>query len=140
MSKYEFILSISEIALLEGLVELLDVFNVFTVFIQGCEYPTMNTIVLFFTEIEDRLKKIQLFNLNEIISNATRILLDNLPKRIEILNEYIAAALIDPRMQHLDIVSRWISDKGNALLCFKIQSNWMCLLISIKSIVHFSLH
>lgn len=112
MSKYEYILSINEIALLEGLVELLDVFNIFTVFIQGCEYPTMNTMALFYTEIEDRLQKIELFNMNETIENAAKILREKLPDRIEMLNEYIAAALIDPRIQHLEIVSQWILKNG----------------------------
>lgn len=116
MSKYEYILTVNEKSLLEGLVELLDIFNVFTVFIQGCEYPTMNTMVLFYTEIEDRLKKISLFNLNETIDKAAKILQANLPKRLELLNEHIAAALIDPEIQHLEIVNKWISEKGIKLL------------------------
>lgn len=99
-------------ALLNGLVELLEVFNIFTIFIQGCQYPTMNTIALFYTEIEDKLDKIALFNTNDTIEKAAKILRENLPKRIELLNEYVAAALIDPHIQHLEIVSRWISDKG----------------------------
>lgn len=112
MSKYEYILSINEMALLNGLVELLDVFNIFTIFIQGCEYPTMNTMALFYTEIQDRLEKIVLFNTNDTIEKAANILREKLPERIELLNEYIAAALIDPHIQHLEIVSRWISDRG----------------------------
>lgn len=120
MSKYEYILSINEIALLNGLIELLDVFNIFTIFIQGCEYPTMNTMALFYTEIEDKLDNIALFNTNDIIEKAAKILREKLPERIELLNEYIAAALIDPHIQHLEIVSRWISDRG---LMFFIISN-----------------
>lgn len=112
MSKYEYILNASEMGLLTGLVELLDVFDIFTVFIQGCEYPTMNTMVLFYTEIEDRLKKTSLFNMNETIENGAKILLEKLPERMEILNEHIAAALIDPNIQHLEIVNKWISEKG----------------------------
>lgn len=103
-------------ALLNGLVELLDVFNVFTIFIQGCEYPTMNTMVLFYTEIEDRLEKIAQFNTNDTIEKAAKILRDKLPERLEILNEHIAAALIDPHIQHLEIVSRWISNRGKMSL------------------------
>lgn len=112
MSKYNYILSINEVALLNGLVELLDVFNVFTIFIQGCQYPTMNTMALFYTEIVDKLDQIALFNRNDTIEKAAKILREKLPERIELLNEYIAAALIDPHMQHLEIVSQWISDKG----------------------------
>lgn len=72
----------------------------------------MNTMVLFYTEIEDRLKQIKLFNTDEIIDKAADILLENLPKRFELHNDYIAAALIDPRIQHLEIVDRWIREKG----------------------------
>lgn len=112
MSKYEYILSVDEIALLTGVIELLEVFNVFTIFIQGCEYPTMNTIPLFYTEINDRLDKISLFNLNETIEKAAEILKEKLPERLELLNEHIAAALIDPQIQHLEIVNRWMSERG----------------------------
>lgn len=112
MHKYEYILSANEMELLQSLVELLDVFNVFTTYVQGNQYPTMNTMVLFYTEIEDRLKKIKLFNTNEIIENAANILLNKLPERFELHNDYIAAALIDPRIQHIEIVDRWIRDQG----------------------------
>lgn len=118
MGKYEYILSINEIALLKGLVELLEVFNIFTVFIQGNQYPTMNTMALFCTEIENSLEKINTFNSNETIENTAHILKENLPKRIEVLNEYIAAALIDSRIQHLEIVNRWMSEKGMNLFEF----------------------
>lgn len=121
MSKYEYILNPGEIALLNGIVELLDVFNIFTVFIQGCEYPTMNTIVLFYTEIEDRLNKIEQFNTIETIEKAAKILREKLPERIQLLNEYIAAALIDPHLQHLEIVDRWISDRGMWSLQYSIK-------------------
>lgn len=112
MGKYEYILDVNELALLEGMIELLDVFNVFTIYVQGDKYPTMNTMVLFYAEIEDRLKKIKLFNTNDVIDNAADILLENLPKRFDLKNDYIAAALIDPRIQHLEIVKRWIGEKG----------------------------
>lgn len=51
---YELILSNEEVLLLEHLVELLEVFEVFTKFVQGEFYPTLNSIVLFRTEIIDR--------------------------------------------------------------------------------------
>lgn len=74
MGKYEYILSANEMKLLDGLVQLLDVFNVFTVYVQGNQYPTMNTMVLFYTEIEHRLEQINLFNTNETIEKAVAIL------------------------------------------------------------------
>lgn len=59
-------------ALLGGVNELLDIFNVFTTFIQGNEYPTMNTFVLFYAEIEDRLKKIIAHSGDEVITRADK--------------------------------------------------------------------
>lgn len=112
MRKYDYILDVGEMALLEGLVQLLDVFNVFTTYVQGDKYPTMNTMALFYTEIEDRLKEINLFNTNALIENAANILLKRLPERFELQNEHIAAALIDPQIQHLPIVDRWIRERG----------------------------
>lgn len=112
MGKYEYILSISEMALLDGMVHLLDVFNVFTIYVQGNQYPTINTMALFYTEMVDRLEEIKLFNTNEIIEKAADILLNKLPERIKLENDHIAAAIIDPRIQHLDIVNKWITENG----------------------------
>lgn len=120
MGKYNYILTTSEMTLLHGMIELLDIFNVFTVYVQGDQYPTMNTMALFYTEIEDRLEKIRLFNTIETIENAATILLEKLPERFELKNEHIAAALIDPRMQHLSIVNKWISDHG--IVCIHFNS------------------
>lgn len=113
MEKYNLILDRSELSLLEGLVELLDVFNVFTKYIQGNFYPTMNTVLLFYTEIEDRLNYVAKYSLEQPISNAAKLLLKKLPKRIEILNEFVAASLLDPRLQHLDIIEKWLAKNGN---------------------------
>lgn len=128
MGKYDYILSASEMTLLQGMIELLDVFNVFTIYVQGNQYPTMNTMALFYTEIEDRLKKIQQFNTNETIGNAAGILLRKLPERFELQNDHIAAALIDPRIQHLEIVNKWITNRG--IVCIHLNS----IIIAIKVI------
>lgn len=114
MEKYDLILTRSELSVLEGLVDLLDVFNIFTKYIQGNSYPTMNTVLLFYTEIEDRLKYIAKHSLEESISNAAELLLlKKLPNRIEIVNEFVAASLLDPRLQHLDIIEKWLTKNGN---------------------------
>lgn len=118
MEKYELILTSEELLLLAGLVELLDVFNIFTKYIQGNSYPTMNTVALFYTEIEDRLSYIAKYSAEKPISTAASLLLNKLPERIELLNEFIAASLLDPRLQHLEIIERWLSEKGNLLFIF----------------------
>lgn len=103
-------------ALLDGVIELLDVFNIFTTFIQGNEYPTMNTFALFYTEIEDQLKKILEFSEDDVIIRAANILLTNLPKRLPLSIDFIGAALIDPRMQRLPIVREWLNTNGTFII------------------------
>lgn len=118
MEKYDLILTSNELLLLAGLVELLDVFNIFTKYIQGNSYPTMNSVALFYTEIEDRLNYIAKYSEERPISNAASLLLEKLPERIELLNEFIAASLLDPRLQHLEIIEKWLSKNGNFLIEF----------------------
>lgn len=118
MEKYELILKGDELSLLAELVELLDVFNVFTKYIQGNSYPTMNTVALFYTEIEERLSYFAKYSIQEPISTAAKLLLEKLPERIELVNEFIAASLLDPRLQHLDIIEKWLTQKGNSFLTF----------------------
>lgn len=113
MEKYDLILTRNELLLLEGLVELLDVFNIFTKYIQGNSYPTMNTVLLFYTEIQERLKYMAQYSLEQPISIAAELLLTKLPERIEIVNEFVAASLLDPRLQHLDIIEKWLTKNGN---------------------------
>lgn len=112
LEKYNLIMSPDEQALLSGLVELLEIFEIFSTFSQGNEYPTINTFVLFYTEIDDRLRKIILHDDNEVITKAAKILLANLDKRLPLSEEYIGAALIDPNMQHLPIIEDWLTKEG----------------------------
>lgn len=105
-----------ELALLNGVVELLDVFNVFTTFIQANEYPTMNTFVLFFTEIQDRLKSIIDHDEDEIIVKAAQVLRTNMANRLPLSMEFIGAALIDPRMQRLPIIQEWLNTNGTFII------------------------
>lgn len=109
---YELILNRSELASLEGLVELLEVFNIFTKYIQGQEYATINTLALFRSEITERLEKIKLFSLDNVILKAADILLDGLEKRLPIDNDMIGAALLDPRMHALPIIKQWLNSNG----------------------------
>lgn len=106
----------NELALLNGVVELLDIFNVFTTFIQANEYPTMNTFVLFYSEITDRLNKIIEHDNDEIIVKAAQILLTNMTHRLPLSIELIGAALIDPRMQRLPVIQEWLNNNGTFIL------------------------
>lgn len=102
----------NEMILLGGVIDLLDIFNVFTTFIQGNQYPTLNTFVLFYTEIADRLKNIIADSEDEVIKRAAHILMTHLDKRLPLSIEFIGAALVDPRMQRLPIIDEWLSNNG----------------------------
>lgn len=121
---YELILNRTELALLEGLVNLLEVFNVFTKFIQGQEYATINTVALFRSEITDHLEKIKLFSVDSVICKAVDILLDALDKRLPVDNDMIGSALLDPRMHALPIIKQWLDETGTFQLN---EINYVCL-------------
>lgn len=93
LEKYDLIMNRDELALLTGLIELLEVFNIFTTYIQGNKYPTINTFVLFYIEIDDRLKKIIQYDDDEVITKAAQILLDSMDKRLPLTEEFIGGAL-----------------------------------------------
>lgn len=112
MEKYDLIMNRNELALLDGVIEMLDVFNVFMTYMQGNEYTTINTFVLFHTEIIDRLQKIVGYDDDEVITKAAQILLDNMDKRLPLTVECIGAALIDPNLQRLSIIEDWLTKKG----------------------------
>lgn len=115
LEKYDLIMNRKELALLDGVIDLLDVFNVFTTFMQGNQYPTINTFVLFHTEIEHRLKDVIAFSEDDVIQRAAEILQANLIKRMPLTIEFIGAAIIDPNMQRLPAIERWLYDNGKGL-------------------------
>lgn len=112
MEHYDLIMNRKESELLDGIVDMLDIFNVFTTFVQGNEFPTINTFVLFYTEIVDRLRKIVIYNDNDVITRAAQILLDNVDKRLPLTELSIAAAILDPNMQRLPAIEEWLISKG----------------------------
>lgn len=111
--KYELILDRSQIALLGRIVEMLDVFNTFTKYIQGNSYPTLNSLVLFYVEIKEGLQQMYRDSMCETIKTAVDILLENLDHRFPLKDECIAAAVLDPSTQHLPIINMWLRDKGS---------------------------
>lgn len=123
LEKYELILNRREMALLDCVIELLDIFNVFTTFIQANSYPTMNSFVLFYAEIRDRLDKAIANNHDDVIIRAANVLKANLDKRLPLTCEFIGAALIDPRMQRLPIIQEWLNTNGMFIIIFSIVDN-----------------
>lgn len=44
-----------------------------------------------------------------VIRNAANILLENIPLRIKLTEEIIAAAILDPSVQHFDAIDEWLT-------------------------------
>lgn len=109
---YDLILSRAEIQLLEGFSKILEIFNVFTSSIQAQKYPTMNTLALFYSEIMDSLKSMEIFLVDPVLLHAINILKKNLIKRFPITNEIIASAILDPRMHGLPIIKEHLLENG----------------------------
>lgn len=109
-----FILQIQsdEVQTLNGIASVLKPFSEFTKIVQGVEYPTINLIPLLYTHIEDQLENIRLFTSEILVRKAIDILLLNMPNRIVLTEEAIAAACVDPAIQHLPIIERWLNEKG----------------------------
>lgn len=148
MEKYDLIMNKNEISLLNGITELLGVFNVFSTFIQGNDYPTLNTFVLFYAEIHDHLVNMHTMydDEDDVIGQAAQILLDNLDKRLPLNEECIGAALIDPRMQRLPIIDKWLIEHGNWLIAFRlfpsINFATICMIMDhiYINVCYFSIH
>lgn len=112
MECYDLILSRQEIDLLNGLASVLKPFVDFTKLIQGVNYPTINLIPLFVTEIESKLESIKLFATDELILGAVQILLSKIRDRIKLSKVVVAAGCLDPAVQHLPIIDSWLNENG----------------------------
>lgn len=109
---YDLILNRTEIDLLHGLCSILEVFSIFTKSIQAQEYPTMNVMTLFYSEILDSLEKMNIFVEDDILLRAVSILKANLSKRFPVTDLMIASAILDPRMHGLPLIREYLLDNG----------------------------
>lgn len=109
---YDLILNRTEIDLLHGLCSILEVFSIFTKSIQAQEYPTMNVMTLFYSEILDSLEKMNIFVEDAILLRAVSILKANLSKRFPVTDLMIASAILDPRMHGLPLIREYLLDNG----------------------------
>lgn len=101
---------------MDGFCKILEVFNIFTAFVQGQQYPTMNVLALFHSEIMDSLEKMRLFMVDAVLLEAIDLLQQNLKRRFLITDEVIASAMLDPRMHGLPIINEHLA--ANGLLAF----------------------
>lgn len=127
-----------EIEFLEEFVQLLRIFQIFTTHSQGQQFPPLNTLVLFRAEIIKKynnhtisfiywLALIQwifvIYSLQTISAHKTGriqsiadILLEKIEHRFELNEITIAAAIIDPAVQHVSEVNDWLSGQGTTRL------------------------
>lgn len=124
MEAYELILTRDEIETLNGLACVLKPFGELTKIVQGVEYPTINLVALLLTHIEDQLETIRVFSSNKFVKEAIDILIENLDKRLEMTDEKIAAAYLDPSLQHLPIIARRLNEKGEVNCLFFLLLNY----------------
>lgn len=97
---------------MHGLCSILEVFEIFTKSIQAQDYPTMNVMALFYSEILDSLQKMDLFTEDVVLIEAISILKQNLSKRFPVTDVMIASAMLDPRMNGLPLIKEYLSDNG----------------------------
>lgn len=117
-TKYDLILSRSEVTLLGQIVDVLEVFTTFTKYIQGNSYPTLNSLVLFYVEIKQSLEQLKEANTCAVIGRVIDILLENLDRRFQLTDASVAAAVLDPSTQHLPIITSWLASKGVSFYFF----------------------
>lgn len=46
-----------------------------------------------------------------IITDAAQILIENLERRLPLTEELVAAAILDPSIQHLEVIDDWLNMK-----------------------------
>lgn len=123
VKKYDLILTEEDSNLLKDLVEIMEIFEIFNVHIQGQTYPTLNSIVLFRSEIISKyemnmkqnrllpkliiiitpyiysLKRIQeRRDVDEWIHKAATLILSRIDIRFPLNEQMIASAILDPRI------------------------------------------
>lgn len=74
--------------------------------------PTLNSLVLFYVEIKEGLERILSENVCEITEKVVSILLQNLDNRFQLTDACLAAAILDPTIQHLPFIVTWLQEKG----------------------------
>lgn len=94
---YHLIISDFDKILIDDFIEILDIFNLFTKFVQGNRYTTINYMLLLYVEIEHKLKD-TISKKHGTVKKCAEILWQKLPHRFEISTDMLVAACCD----HLD--------------------------------------
>lgn len=109
---YSLIVNESDRKLMEKFVEILDVFNIFTKFVEGTKYTTINYMLLFYVDINDKLQKIASKS-NGTIRDCAQILTKEIKNRFEITNDMLVAAVIDPWSQHIPYLNTLLQERNH---------------------------
>lgn len=113
-SNYDLILTLNERDILNGMIRILEPFQMLSVGAQATQYPTLNMELLFKIEIETTLAELaQEFFLNsdQQLCDAIDLLKSQLDHRFPTTDFAIAAAILDPAAQHLSQIDAYLSGK-----------------------------
>lgn len=113
---YSLVIRESDKKLLIGFHQILDVFNIFTKFVQG-KYCTVSNMILFYVEIKDTLSKFVATNVG-VLKQCAKILLEQLPNRFDISEEMLVAAIVDPWSQNIGFIDEYLNNKEFTRLSF----------------------
>ncbi|GAB0086086.1 uncharacterized protein DMENIID0001_000760 [Sergentomyia squamirostris] len=105
--EYDLILTTKELSLLEDAMAVLEIFRDATTDLQGQEYATANLGLLTFLSIKKNLEDSPKTPRQR---KWSRVLLKNLPERFKITDDIILAAMLDPSVCKLDIVTQFVTE------------------------------
>lgn len=111
---YQLILTEDEKALLNGFMNILEPFEMFTIGAQANKYPTLNMELLFRTEIDAKLNELQVevfLSSEATLNDAIDFLKSRLDHRFPVTDEAVAAAILDPAVQHLPRIDEYLNEK-----------------------------
>lgn len=120
MDLYALIILDRDKKLIEGFNKILDIFNIFTKFVESTSFSTLNNLILFYVDIKDKLTSARDENVG-VLRDCANLLLENLPNRFEITDNMIAAANIDPWSQHVAYIDEILSSKNTNRLDFMMD-------------------
>lgn len=114
IKRYDLMLNAEEIQHAEDITAVLKQSSVATDFFQGQKYPTLNSVLIFLTDIKSSLRT-NLKDSSEVIRKASKILLTDIDKRFPVTETQVIAAFLDPSMQKLAEINIYLNEKQQSM-------------------------
>lgn len=115
IKRYDVMLNAEEMQLAKDITAVLKKFAVATDFFQGQKYPTLNTVLLFLTDLKSSLRNYLNDSSSDVIKKASEILLSGMDKRFPVTETQVVAAFLDPSMQNLAAINTYLSEKQQSM-------------------------